>query len=68
MVLVEVETPVPAAGHEQVAVLGEVPRQPHRRLVGLFAQVRKSGLGVLRPHVVRSELGLKRSHHQLGIG
>lgn len=67
MVLVQVEAPVPTAGHEQVAVLGEMPRQPHGGLVRLFAEVRKSGLSVLRPHVVRAELRLKGRDHQLGV-
>ena len=67
MVLVEVEPPVSAAGHEEVAVLREMPRQPHGRFVGLFAEVRESGLRVLRPHVVRAELRFEGRHHQLGI-
>lgn len=67
MVLVEVEAPVPAAGHEEVAVLREMPRQPHGRLVGLFAEVCEAGVRVLRPHVVRAELGLEGRHHQLGV-
>lgn len=65
MVLVQIETAVSSAGHKQIAVLGQVSRQPHRRLVCFFAEVREALGGVLRAHVVRAELGLERGHYQL---
>lgn len=65
MVLVQIETPVSSACHEQISVLREVFRQPHRGLVRFLAQVREPRGWVLRAHVVRSELRLQGGHDQL---
>lgn len=65
VVLVQIETPVSSACHEQVSVLREVFRQPHRGLVRFLAQVRKPRGWVLRAHVVRSELRFQGGHDQL---
>ena len=68
MVLVDVETTVTPAGHEEVAVLRQVPREPDRRLVRLLAEVREARRRVLRAHVVQPEFRLKGRDHQLQSG
>lgn len=47
VVFVQVEAAVTAAGHEQVAVLRQGFREPHRRLVRLLGQICKAFRRVL---------------------
>lgn len=65
MILVQIKASVSPSGHEEVAVLREVPRQPDGRLVRLLAQVREPFRWMLGSHIVQPELGLERSYRKL---
>lgn len=45
-----------------------MPREPHRGLMRLLAEVCEPSLRVLRPHVVRAELRLERRYDHLDVG